>query len=130
MAEVTIERTVEWFDTDAAGHQHHSCIARYVEAAEAELLRRYDLSWLFGEIPRVRHEINYRNRLWFGEVVRVTLRVARLGDTSLTYAFEVHGKEGLAADGKLVVAHATLDSPKATPWPQQVVDALTVEAVA
>lgn len=123
MAEVTIERTVEWYDTDAAGHQHHSCIVRFVESAEAALLREHGLAWLFGETPRVRHEINYRNRLWFGETVRVTLRVSRLGNTSLQYEFEVRGKEGLAADGVLVVAHAKVDSPKATPWPQAVVDA-------
>ncbi len=78
MAKVTIERTVEWFDTDAAGHQHHSCIVRFVEAAEAALLREHDLAWLFGETPRVRHEINYRSRLWFGETVTVTLKVVRL----------------------------------------------------
>lgn len=51
MAKVTIERTVEWYDTDAAGHQHHSCIVRFVEAAEAALLREHDLAWLFGETP-------------------------------------------------------------------------------
>jgi acyl-CoA thioester hydrolase len=123
MAKVTIERTVEWYDTDAAGHQHHSCIVRFVEAAEAALLREHELAWLFGETPRVRHEINYRSRLWFGETVTVTLEVVRLGNTSLQYAFEVRGKEGVAADGILVVAHATPQSPTSTPWPQPVIDA-------
>jgi acyl-CoA thioester hydrolase len=129
MAEVAIERTVEWYDTDAAGHQHHSCVARFVEAAEAELLRGHGLAWLFGRTPRVRHEINYRNRLWFGETVRVRLRVQRLGNTSLTYEFEVRGKDGLAADGVLVVAHAEPEWPTATPWPRDVVDAFAREAV-
>jgi acyl-CoA thioester hydrolase len=123
MAQIEIYRTVEWFDTDAAGHQHHSCILRYVESAEAALLREYDLAWLFGETPRIRHEVTYRRRLWFGETVTVVLKVARLGVTSLEYSFEVKGSEGLAADGRLVVAHASPESPTSTPWPQAVVDA-------
>lgn len=123
MAKVTIERTVEWYDTDAAGHQHHSCIVRFVEAAEAALLREHDLAWLFGETPRVRHEINYRSRLWFGETVTVTLEVVRLGKHLTPVRLEVRGKEGVAADGTLIVAHATPQSPTSTPWPQPVIDA-------
>ena len=121
---VTLRRRVEWHDTDAAGHQHHSAILRWVEAAEAELLRAHGLDWLFGRTPRVRHEVDYRARLWFGEEVTTRLRVVRLGRTSLTYAFEVHGREGLAAEGRLVVAHAETDSPSATPWPPKVRAAL------
>ncbi|MEU6734627.1 thioesterase family protein [Streptomyces physcomitrii] len=117
---VTLKRRVEWVDTDAAGHQHHSAILRWVEAAEAQLLRAHGLEWLFGRAPRVRHEVDYRARLWFGEEVTTHLRVERLGRTSLAYAFEVHGREGLAAEGRLVVVHAEPDAPAATPWPAEV----------
>jgi acyl-CoA thioester hydrolase len=130
MAEVTLERRVEWYDTDAAGHQHHSCIVRFVEAAEAELMRQHGLSWLFGRTPRMRHEINYRRRLWFGDEVRTTLRLNRIGRTSMTFGFEVHGEDGVAADGSLVIAHATPDSPSATPWPDEVLTALSHEVMA
>ena len=34
LPEVMIERAVEWYDTDAAGHQHHSVILRWAEAAD------------------------------------------------------------------------------------------------
>lgn len=122
--DVTIERRVEWHDTDAAGHQHWSAVLRWVEQAEAELLRQHGLSWLFGRTPRVRHEVNYRARLWFGETVRTRLWITRLGRTSLHYAFEVHGESGLAADGKLIIAHAQPDSPTATTWPDEVRAAL------
>ncbi|WP_327242177.1 acyl-CoA thioesterase [Streptomyces sp. NBC_01320] len=126
-SETAVERRVEWYDTDASGHQHHSAVLRWVEAAEAELLRRHGLDRLFGRTPRVRHEVNYRARLWFGETVTTRLRMVGLGRTSLTYAFEVRGREGVAADGTLVVAHAEPDSPAATPWPQDVRDALEGE---
>ncbi|MFI7099392.1 acyl-CoA thioesterase [Streptomyces sp. NPDC050161] len=125
--EVTVRHRVEWHDTDASGHQHHSAILRWVESAEAELLRSYGLEWLFGRTPRVRHEVSYRARLWFGETVSTRLRVERLGRTSLGYAFDVHGKEGTAAEGKLIVAHAAPESPTATPWPQAVRDALAAD---
>lgn len=126
--DVTIERRVEWYDTDASGHQHHSAIVRWVEAAEAELLRTHGVEWLFGRSPRVRHEVNYRARLWFGDPVRITIRVANLGRTSLRYEFEVHGPTGVAADGALVIVHAEPDSPSAQPWPDSVRAALGTPA--
>ncbi|MGW4033461.1 acyl-CoA thioesterase [Streptomyces sp. NPDC004838] len=125
--EVTIERVVEWYDTDASGHQHNSVVVRWVEAAEAELLRRQGLEWLFGRIPRVRHEVNYRNRVRFGEAVTIRLRVEELGRTSLRWSFEVTGQEGPVADGTVVVVCASPDSPTATPWPPDVRAALTGE---
>ncbi len=118
--EVTIERRVEWHDTDAAGHQHHSAILRWVEHAEAELLRGLGLSRLFGRSPRVRHEVNYRARLWFGESVRTRLRVVEVGRTSLRYDFTVHGESGVAADGTLVIAHVEPGAAGASPWPDDV----------
>jgi acyl-CoA thioester hydrolase len=117
---MTVECRVEWHDTDAAGHQHHSAILRWVEAAEAELLRERGLAWLFGRTPRVRYEVNYRSRLWFGELVRIRLEVAQLGRTSLRYEFEVDGSGGVAADGSMTVVHAEPDAPAATPWPDEV----------
>ncbi|MFF7944915.1 acyl-CoA thioesterase [Nocardia gamkensis] len=71
-------------------------------AAEAELMRHRGLSGLFGRTPRVRHEINYRARLWFGETVCIWLWVTKLGRTSLHFAFEVQGEFCSAADGTLV----------------------------
>ncbi|WP_109523356.1 acyl-CoA thioesterase [Nocardia aurea] len=120
LPEVTIERAVEWHDTDAAGHQHHSAILRWVESAEAELLRGLGLSWLFGRTPRIRHEVGYHARLWFGETVRIRLRVQSVGRTSLRYAFEVHGGAGVAADGVVIIAHAEPHAMSATPWPSEV----------
>src|SRR5918992_2691489 len=101
------ERKVEWYDTDAAGHHHHSAILRWVEAAEAELFRRHGLEGLFGRIPRVRYEADYRARLVFGQPVRIGLRVAELGRTSLHYEFEVLTADGtIAAKGLSVVVYA------------------------
>jgi acyl-CoA thioester hydrolase len=124
-AETVITRRVEWYDTDAAGHHHHSAILRWVEAAEAELLRRHGLDWLFGRIPRVRHEVSYRARLMFGQPVLTRLHVAELGRTSLSYAFEVRTADGApAADGVMVVVYVPNPESAAMPWPREVAAAL------
>ncbi|MFD0401120.1 AMP-binding protein [Kitasatospora sp. NPDC127121] len=123
-ASVAIERRVEWSDTDAAGHYHFSAVQRWAEAAEAALLRRLGLAELFGRIPRVHFEADYRERLWFGDLVRTELRVVRVGGSSLHYAFEVHGPQGLAASGRMSVVHAAPNAKGAEPWPAPVRRAL------
>jgi acyl-CoA thioester hydrolase len=125
MPEVEIERRVEWSDTDAAGHQHYTAILRWAEAAEAELLRSLGLDWLFGRTPRVRHEVDYTRRLWFGDIVRTRLWVDKVGRTSTRFLFEVHGPKGLAAQGSVTVAHTEPDQPKAAPWTDEVRALLT-----
>lgn len=121
-ANISIERRVEWPDTDAAGHHHHSVVLRWFEAAEGALLRAIGHPDLFGCIPRVRYEVDYTSRLWFGQLARIDLRVAAVGRTSLTYEFEVHAGAVLAARGSAVVVHtgtaAGADDPDsgAQPW--------------
>ncbi|WP_376778562.1 acyl-CoA thioesterase [Kitasatospora kifunensis] len=123
-ASVLVERRVEWSDTDAAGHYHFSAIQRWAEAAEAVLLRRLGLSELFGSIPRVHFEADYRERLWFGDAVRIEFRVAKVGNSSLHYAFDVHGPHGLAATGRMAVVHSAAHAKGTVPWPPQVRTAL------
>lgn len=117
----TIERRIEWYDTDAAGHQHYSVIFRLVDSAEAELLRANGLDWLFGKTPRVRHEVDYRNRLWFGDLATARVELAELGRTSMRLSFEVCGPNGqVAAQGSVVTVYAPPDAASATPWPDSV----------
>ncbi|MFJ8666294.1 acyl-CoA thioesterase [Streptomyces sp. NPDC093600] len=123
---VVIERCVEWPDTDAAGHYHHSTVVRWVEAAEAVLLRRLGLAHLFGSTPRVHFEADYRARLWFGEKVRTELKVTKVGTSSLHYAFTVHGEADEAAvSGRMVIVHSASRATATTPWPDDVRDVLT-----
>ncbi|MFD9727299.1 thioesterase family protein, partial [Streptomyces sp. NPDC059072] len=123
---IVVERRVEWQDTDAAGHYHHSTVVRWVEAAEAALLRRLGLSHLFGSTPRVHFEADYRARLWFGEAVRTELRVTEVGTGSLHYAFTVRGEgEGVAASGRMVIAHSAARATGSTAWPDDVREVLT-----
>jgi len=129
--QASIERTVEWVDTDASGHQHNSAIMRWVEAAEAELfLRSLGLHNYFPVVPRIHQEIHFKAKLWFGQRITATVGVSKLGRTSMTYAFEVQGHAhdgqpgGLAAYGTVTVVHVPLGSAKAQPWPPVVLDAV------
>ncbi|MER5943527.1 thioesterase family protein [Streptomyces sp. NPDC001928] len=126
MPSVVIERRVEWPDTDAAGHYHHSTVVRWVEAAEAVLLRRLGLAQLFGSTPRVHFEADYRARLWFGQLVRTELSVTKVGTASLHYAFTVRGDDSeVAATGRMSIAHSAARATGATPWPEDVREVLT-----
>lgn len=127
----SIERTVEWVDTDASGHQHNSAVMRWVESAEAELfLRTLQLPDYFPSVPRIHQEIHFKAKLWFGQVITATVGISKLGRTSMTYAFEVRAHPygefpaGLAAFGTVTVAHVPPGSSKAQPWPAAIVDAV------
>lgn len=126
----SLERTIEWVDTDAAGHQHNSVLMRFVEAAEAKLFRELGQHSYFGIAPRVRQEIDYRAKLYFGQLVSTTIIVTRIGTSSMEFAFKVwgHPHEGrdvvLAAEGKFVTVCVPQGSEKSAPWPQEIRAAL------
>lgn len=126
----SVDRMVEWVDTDASGHQHNSAVMRWVESAEAELVRALDLPEYFPSTPRVHQAISYRSKLWFGQRITATVDVRKLGRTSMTYAFEVHGhpharsEGGIAAFGTVTVAYVPPGSASAQPWPREILDAL------
>ncbi|PTT70393.1 acyl-CoA thioesterase [Arthrobacter sp. HMWF013] len=134
--QATVERTVEWVDTDASGHQHNSAILRWVEAAEAELFRKLHLPDYFPSAPRVQQVINYKAKLWFGQRVSATVKINVLGRTSLTMGFEVRGEpmgasdEGVpdygsvAAFGTVTTAHVPAGAANAQPWPEHFVRAV------
>jgi YbgC/YbaW family acyl-CoA thioester hydrolase len=111
---------VEWSDTDAAGHYHHSTAIRWVEAAEAALYRALGCESLFGVIPRIHYDVRYSARLWFGDVVEVGLRVTRVGSTSLTYAFDILREGVSAASGTMSVVHTAGSGAGSQPWPADV----------
>ena len=121
--EAKVERMVEWVDTDASGHQHNSAILRWVESAEAELFRNLDLPDYFPSAPRVQQVINYKAKLWFGQRVTATVRIAALGRTSMTMEFEVRGHSAgaardageVAAFGSVTTAHVPPGATSAQP---------------
>lgn len=125
---------VEWIDTDAAGIHHHAAVARYVEAAEAALMREVGLGEYFPRAPRVHYEVDYESPLQFGQGVTVALEVRSIGTSSLTLGFEIWGDEFggrarvRAAHGMYVTVHIAGThadgSARGVPWPAEWVEAL------
>ena len=135
MTMIVLDRCVDWQDTDAAGHYHHSTVIRWVEAAEAALLERLGLRWLFGFIPRVRYEVDYLDRLWFGDTASIALSIAEVGRASLRYEFVITRvppsdrqpaePSSVAARGALTAVHVPGGGREgAEPWPPAIVAVL------
>ena len=122
---VSIRRRVQWIDTDAAGIWHHSTVARWAEEAEAELHRQLGIiDHTFGATPRVVVEFEFRSPLRFDDVVDVTITVAKLGRSSITYLIEVRKGETVAASGRMVAVFIDRESGRKRPWPEQIRRAL------
>jgi acyl-CoA thioester hydrolase len=115
-------RRVEFGDTDMAGIVHFANFFRFMEAAECEFLRSRGLSvaldWEGQAIgfPRVSASCDYLKPARFEDVLEVTVRIDRIGRTSVTYTFEFSKAGDLIARGKIstvccrVVADHQLES--------------------
>jgi YbgC/YbaW family acyl-CoA thioester hydrolase len=96
---------VEWVDTDAGGRIHFTAAFRWAEATETALTRRLGLLAGWGDYPRRKVEAEYLQVLRFGDPLEVTLRVERVGRTSVTYAWEIRRDGELAVTGRHTVVH-------------------------
>lgn len=116
---------VEWVDTDASGHYHNAAVVRFVEAAEASLMRERGLDGYFGAAPRARYEADFASPLWFGQQITVIVVLTHIGTSSMTFRFEVWGEEDarhprrLAASGRFVTVHVPRGSRASAPWPTE-----------
>ena len=96
---------VAFADTDASGWMHFPNIFRYVEAAEHECLRKrgvlvYERDQ--GGWPRVKVSSEFKKPLLTGDDIEVHLRISEVGNSSLTWQFEVFQANGdLAAHGSM-----------------------------
>jgi acyl-CoA thioester hydrolase len=123
---ISIQRRVQWMDTDAAGIWHHSVIIRWTEEAEAELHRRLGIiEQTFGATPRVRTEFEFGDVLRFDDVVDITLSVAALGTTSITYRVEVVRDSTEVATGRMVAVFIDRVTGEKEPWSESLRKALS-----
>lgn len=96
-------RRVEFRDTDAAGIVHFSAFFPMMESAEHEMLRSLGISVMprhsSGPVakrvtwPRVAATCDYVAAARFEDVLRVSVSVAKLGTTSVSYSFRFHREE-------------------------------------
>lgn len=84
---------------DAAGIIFYGAYIRFFEIAETELFRAAGLSYrvMYDELgvwlPRVHLECDFKRPAQLDDLLVVTVRVVRLGTTSVTLEFEVRSPE-------------------------------------
>jgi acyl-CoA thioester hydrolase len=130
MGSFTTRRRVEFRDTDAAGIAHFSAFFFWMESAEHELLRDagvavvdrgadgVDASW-----PRVSASCDYASAVRFGDELDVTVAVAKLGRSSVTYAFAFAHEGRSVATGRVVAVRCLMrpgSSPEAVAIPPDI----------
>lgn len=118
-ASVVVERRIDWADTDASGHWHFGAALRLAESAEVVLQQRLgiDPAETFGRTPRVNITITYLSVLRAHELVEVRLAVAAVGQTSVTYNFDINRGRELMASGAMTAVLLAQSQGRPTPWP-------------
>ena len=120
-----VERTrVAWVDTDAGGRIHFTAAFRWAEAAETALMRRLGVLDRWGNYPRRHVEADYTKVLVFEDEVEVRLRVERVGNTSITYAWDISSGGEIHVSGRHTVVHVD-DNGTPAPLPEPLRTALS-----
>ncbi|MDZ4818013.1 MAG: thioesterase family protein [Planctomycetota bacterium] len=126
-------RRVEFRDTDAAGIMHFSAFFTKFESVEHEFLRSVGLSVVAHQPegiltwPRVSATCDYRGPARFEDVLDISLRIARLGEKSVTWHFTATTNGQPVADGRIVAVCVRLTAGgkmESTPIPAEVSDKL------
>ena len=134
MAAFTATRRVEFRDTDAAGIMHFASFFALMESVEHEFLRYLGLSVLADDgtgpvsWPRVNAQCDFRAAARFEDVLTVSLMLARLGEKSVTYQFDVRRGGQPVAEGRITAVCCRLStgagSMQAIPIPAEIAEKL------
>jgi acyl-CoA thioester hydrolase len=112
-----VERSrVAWVDTDAGGRIHFTAAFRWAEAAETALCRSLGLLDEWRDFPRRAVEAEYLEVLRFEDEIEVALHAENVGDTSVTYAWEIRRSGEVCIRGRHTVVHVD-DEGRPAPVP-------------
>ena len=100
---------MRWVDTDAGGRIHFTAAFRWAETAELELYRELGLLEHVPHLPRRHVDADFHRVLVFDDQIDVTLSVASVGTTSITYEWQITRGEELAIEGRHTVVHVDAD---------------------
>ena len=115
-------RRVEFSDTDAAGIMHFVAFFRMMEQAEHDLLRSVGLSVISHETdgtmswPRIAAKCEFKSAARFEDVLKIEVRITRLGTTSVTFAHRFTLEEREVATGEITIVCCRM-VPGAPPQP-------------
>jgi 4-hydroxybenzoyl-CoA thioesterase/acyl-CoA thioester hydrolase len=130
-------RRVEFRDTDAAGIAHFSVFFLLMEQVEHEFLRSRGLSVVSSDEqgviswPRVNSRCDFRSAVKFEDVMDIELRIARLGEKSVTYAVAFSHQGRAVAEGEITSVCCRMQKhgpPVSIPIPASIREKLTAES--
>jgi acyl-CoA thioester hydrolase len=119
-------RRVEFSDTDAAGMMHFVAFFRMMEQAEHDILRSVGLSVVMhdaeGKIswPRVAAKCDFQAAARFDDLLQIEVRIARLGERSITYAHRFLRDGAVLANGEVTAVCCRIregEAPQSMPMP-------------
>ena len=126
-------RRVEFSDTDAAGMMHFVAFFRMMEQAEHDLLRSVGLSVVMqdseGPIswPRVAARCDFQEAARFEDMLEIEVRIARLGERSVTYSHQFRRAGQPLAAGQVTAVCCRMHkgaAPESMPIPPAIADKL------
>ena len=118
-------RRVEFVDTDMAGIVHFSNYFRWMESAEVDFLQARGLSvrlpWEGQQLgfPRVSASCDFLKPIHFEDLIDITVTVQRVGEKSVTLAFD------FLKDGVLV-ARGTVTAVCCRVLPDKSIEAVAI----
>ena len=98
------ERKVAFQDTDASGWVHFAKLLAYVEEAEHEYLRKRGIvvfAKAGGGWPRVNVACDFSSPVRFQDSVEVSIAIAKIGESSVEWRFEISKDDKVAANGTM-----------------------------
>ncbi|MBI3411231.1 MAG: acyl-CoA thioesterase [Planctomycetes bacterium] len=102
-----VSRRMEFCDTDMAGIVHFANFFRFMESAECAFLRSRGLGVILDwqgqamSFPRVSATCDYLTPAKFEDVLDVDVAIERVGNKSITYAFQFSRDGEAIARGKV-----------------------------
>lgn len=121
---------VTFADTDASGRAHFTRILRFVEEAEHAFFRAQKISVFAGPTngwPRVNVTCDFLRPLQFEDEVETRLNILKLGNSSVTWGFEIFrfGDGIPAARGSMVTVWVDV-AGQPLPLPDELREMLSV----
>lgn len=121
-------KRVRFAEVDAQAVLFNSRYLEYFDIGLVEYFRAagfYSGPGLAGgpELHVAKAEVGYRAPILLDELVAICVRCARVGNSSLTFAFEIHGGDGedLRATGEEVQVHVLEPRGRPAPLPADVI---------
>jgi YbgC/YbaW family acyl-CoA thioester hydrolase len=119
-ASVLIQRRIEWSDTDASGLWHNTAAFRWVEWAETSMFEHLGiLDDVYGRLPRVHIEADFKAGLRHKDLIDIELSVASIGESSISYDVNMRRAEQPVATIRCTAVLLDPATRRPTEWPDK-----------